>query len=194
MLTNELKRRFHPDVRRVRSRIHTRDGRSLRCRLMNPHDAPLLIDLFDSLSVESKRRRFHYAVDLTPRALVLEEAERLSAVDNRTTAGAVVALENDEGRDRIIGVARLMRPPSEPESPDAEAAIVVRDDYQGQGVGKELLRRMVLLAKAMHVRTIVAEIEADNHSAIMAFRKLGLPTTSTTTHAETTLRISVPYD
>lgn len=194
MIVTPVQRRYRSDIERVRPRFKTRDGRTLRSRLMRPDDASKLIDLFDSLSLESKRRRFHYAVDYTPRYLVLEEAERLATVDNLTTGGAVVALEEVNGVERLVAVARLMRPPDDPDAEDVEAAIVVRDDYQGAGVAHELLRRMVLLARRMRARTIVAEIEADNLSAIMAFRRLDLPTESRTTHGETTLRISVPYD
>jgi L-amino acid N-acyltransferase YncA len=74
----------------------------------------------------------------------------------------------------------------------AEAAIVIRDDYHGQGLGTELLRRLVLLAKQMKVKQMQAVIEADNASAIRLFRELGLPTKSDTSQGETTLIIEMP--
>ncbi len=123
---------------------------------------------------------------------LLEEAERLANVDNRTQGGAVIALEQDADGEHVVGVARLMRPAGQPDAPDVEAAITVRDDYQGRGMGTELLRRMVLLAKRMQAKTIVAEIEADNYAAVRLFRELNLTTVSTTSHGETTMRMEVP--
>jgi acetyltransferase len=186
------------NLRRQPSTFRTHDGRTLHVRLIRPTDAPLLLDLFDRLSPESRRRRFHAAVDHMPRALVQEEAERLADVDNRTNGGAILALERvrekGQNAERAVAVARLMRPSLDPRSPEVESAIVVRDDYQGQGVAKELLRRSVLLARQMRAGVIVAEIEADNYPAIRAYRGLGLPTESSTSHGETTLRIAVPRE
>lgn len=191
---------MRPMVRHERSQsltrfptfFHTRDGRRLYVRLIQESDTALLMDLFERLSPESRRRRFHTAVDHLPRALIEAEADRLADVDNHTIGGAVLALERVDDVERIVGVVRLMRPADDLLAPDVEAGIVVRDDYHGQGVAKVLLRCMVLLAQRMNAETIVAEIEADNHPAIRAFRSLALPTTSSTSHGETVLRIAVP--
>jgi len=172
--------------------ITTRDGTALKCRLMSPADAPLLVDLYNRLSPESRRRRFHYPLDIVDERKLAEESQRLANVDNRTQGGAVVAIEQAADGEHIVAVARLMRPAGEPDAPEVEAAITVRDDYQGRGLGTELLRRMVLLAKRMHAEIIVAEIEADNYAAVRLFRELNLVTVATTTHGETTMRMEVP--
>jgi GNAT superfamily N-acetyltransferase len=173
--------------------IETRDGRRLTARLIRSDDAPLLIDLFERLSSETRRRRFHADVDHLDEASKRRHAQRLVDVDNRTDGGAVLALDSDTaGNEFIVGVARLMRPEGQPDHPEAEAAIVVRDDYQGQGIGTQLLRRMVLLAIRMNVRTILAEIEANNYPALRLFRELGLPTETQTSRAETIMLIQVP--
>jgi acetyltransferase len=192
MFVKQKHGRYKQDINRVRKTFTTRDGRKIRSRLLTPGDAELLIDLFDTLSPEARRRRFHFAADQLGRDAVMDGALRLSNVDNKTRGGAVLALEEFNGVERIVGVARLMRPLDDFDSPDLEAAIVVRDDYQGTGIATELLRRMILLARQMNGKTIVAEIEADNYPAIKLFRELDLPTTSVTSHGETTLRIQVP--
>jgi ribosomal protein S18 acetylase RimI-like enzyme len=68
----------------------------------------------------------------------------------------------------------------------------VRDDLQGQGIGTELLRRMVLLAKQMRLRTIRAVFTSYNESAIQLFRDLRLPYTIDIEHGETEMQIAVP--
>lgn len=171
----------------------TRDGARLRARTVRPDDAGRLVDLFNRLSSESRRRRFHFNPDNLSEELKWSTACALADVDNRTLGGAVAAVEVDAaGEEQIVGVARLGRPPGEPDSPAAEAAVVIRDDYQGRGVGTELLRRMVLLAKQMRLRTIVAVIEADNEAALRVFRNLALPVEVRTSRAETEMRFAVP--
>ncbi|NJN82540.1 MAG: GNAT family N-acetyltransferase [Caldilineaceae bacterium] len=185
--------RYAGEIDKTRPWFKTRDGLTLRSRLIRPDDAPLLLDLFAHLSTETRRRRFHIDVDRVDERTKQQRAVELADVDNRTQGGAVLALTTSEdGSEHIVGVARLARPVGEPDHPEAEAAITVRDDFQRRGVGAELLRRMVLLAKRMQVRTIIAAIEADNHAALRLFRGLALPTEASTHHAETTMRIDVP--
>ncbi len=186
---------YQQEWRRVPPTFWTLDGALLYLRLLRPADAAGLIDLFERLSSEARRRRFHAGADRVSDELKLEAAQQLANVDNRTLGGAVIALERTtEGRERIVGVARLARPADQPHAPQAEAAVVVRDDMQGRGVGTELLRRLVLLARQMHVSSILAVIEADNLPALRVFRNLNLPYQLSVSHGETHMVIQVPQD
>lgn len=169
--------------------LQTRQGLWLHTRLIRPTDAPGLLDLFEKLSPESRRRRFHADVDHLSEEAKQEGAARLAGVDNRTIGGAVLAV--DPRDQAIVGVARLARNGT-PDDPEAEVAIVVRDDFHGQGVGYGLLLRLGPLAAQMGVRSMLAVIDADNYAAISLFRSLGLPTKSSTSQAETILRITLP--
>lgn len=171
----------------------TRQGMRLLLRTVRPDDAGRLVHFFDHLSSETRWRRFRVKADNIDAATKWSNACALVDIDNRTAGGAVLALEIDAtGHETVVGVARLGRPLGEPTGPEAEAAVVVRDDYHRQGVGAELLRRMVLLAKQMGVKIIVANIEADNEPALRVFRKLGLPVVVQTHDAETEMRFTVP--
>lgn len=192
MIRNAINR-YALDLAQAPSWFMTRDGRRLIVRLITAADAPRLLELFERLSPETRRRRFHYDPDHIPEKQKQAIARRMANVDNRTQEGALLAIDVDaEGHEQIVGVARLARPAKQPESPVAEAAIVVRDDFQGQGIATELLWRMVLLAKQMQINTILAQIEADNNAALRVFRALDLPSTVTTEHGETDMYISVP--
>lgn len=187
------RQRYAGSLAKVRPWFKTRDGITLRSRLLQPADAPLLVDFFVRLSSETRRRRFHTDVDRVDDELIHRRSLEMANVDNRTQDGALVATTRDpDGQEHIVGVARLARPAGQPDHPEAEAAITVRDDFHGRGVGTELLRRMVLLAKQMQVKTIIAVMEADNYQAIKLFRELDLPTETHTSHAETEMRIAVP--
>lgn len=186
---------YRQDLRRLPPIFRTRDGKLLYTRLIRPEDAPLLIDLFDNLSADARRRRFRVDADHVTEERKQMMARQLAGVDNRTSGGAVLAIERDaEAGERIVGVARLARPEGQPDDPQAEAAIVVRDDYQGRGVGTELLRRMMLLAKLMELESVLAIIEANNVRTLRVFRNLNLPASVTTSRAETHMVIQVPRE
>ena len=184
-----------PSIRwpkRIQRTFTTRDGEALTMRLMKPADAELLEKLFYQLSPESRWRRFHMITDHLPQPEVSRRARSLADVDNRVEAGAIVAVRGKGTEAEIVGVVRLARSPGQPDSPEAEAAVVVRDDYQGQGVGAELLRRMVVLARRMKVRKIVAVFQPDNDVAIRLFRRVGLPYKLTATHGASKMYLDAP--
>jgi RimJ/RimL family protein N-acetyltransferase len=192
MLYKQNVERYKTTLRNVSPRFTTRKGIKLTMRLMRPSDASLLIDFYRRLSPETRRRRFHVIVENLSEEVVQQRSRELADVDNKTLSGAVIATYKDAQGEHIVGSVRLARDPSTPDSPEAEAAIVVRDDFQGHGVGTELMRRLVLLAKQMNVKTIVAVFQPDNEDAIRIFREVNLPYTTSVDHGETILRLQLP--
>lgn len=183
-------RRYATSIDRVRRWFKTTDGVRVNSRLIRAEDSSALVEFYRRLSPESRRRRFHtYGDNFTEQAMY-ERASYLANVKNDRERGAVVAMIEEDGVERIIGVSRLAR--LSPESDVVEAAVVVRDDFHGRGVGRELLRRLVLLAKRMEAKTILAIIQVDNRAAIRAFRGLDLPTVTDVSRGEMEMYISVP--
>ncbi len=194
MLYKQNIERYKTTLKKVSPRFTTRSGIKLTLRLMRPSDAPLLIEFFHLLSPESRRRRFHIGVENVSDELIRQRSAELADVDNMTVTGAVVAVYKDAKGEHIVGSVRLARDPATPQSPEAEAAVVVRDDFQGQGVGSEMMRRLVLLAKQMRVKTIVAVFQPDNEDAIRIFREMNLPYTTSINHGETILKLQMPSE
>lgn len=184
--------RYKTSLRNASPNFTTRSGRKVKLRLMRPNDAKMLIEFFHHMSPETRRRRFHTGTENVSDELVLQRAMELASVDNKELMGAVIALYHAKEGEQIVGSVRLARDPATPNAPEAEAAVVVRDDFQGEGLGTELMRRLVLLAKHMHVKTIVANFQPDNEGAIRLFREINLPYTTTIDHGETTLRLEMP--
>lgn len=192
-LVRQNPERYDQTLDSVSPTFLTRDGYRLYSRLIDPCDADALLAFFERLSTRTRRRRFHTDADhLTPE-LKKELARKLCSVDNRTNGGAVLAIDRvADGSERIVGVARIARPYGQEDCGTVEAAVVVQDDFQGRGVGTELLFRLVLLAKQMQVQTMVAEFEPTNQAAIRLFREINLPTVISAHQGETMLKISVP--
>jgi acetyltransferase len=166
----------------------SKDGYWLYLRLIQPEDHPRLLYLFDRLSSEARRQRFHANVDHLSAETIDHHAYDFATVDNLQNGGAVVALDYRGVGQKIVGVMRL----GAPESGVAEIAVVVRDDFQGRGVGRALLQRLPTLARRMGVHTVVAEIESDNLPALRLFRRLAFPTIRHTHRGVTELHITLP--
>jgi acetyltransferase len=79
---------------------------------------------------------------------------------------ALVA-ETDDGE--IIGVGRLTQ---DPQRDEAEFALIVSDDYQGEGIGTELLRRLVTVGEDEHIDRITADILRQNRAMQHVCEKL----------------------
>ena len=137
------------------------DGRGVSVRPIRPDDAPALVALHRRLSPETVRRRFFGLVPELPPPL----AERLATVDGTDRAALVAEVE-----DRLVAVARY----DVVEPGVAEIAVVVADDHQHHHLGTLLLERLLDVARAHDVRTVVADVLADNGPMLATLRDLGL--------------------
>ncbi len=179
------------DPERFTGRFRARDGQEVRVRLIRPEDWPLLVDLFHHLSPEARWRRFHTAIEDPDPAFVEEMARRLAQVDNQGQGGAVLALVPRGSAEILVGVGRLGRPPEALDSPEAEVAIVVRDDWQGQGVGTVLAALLIPLARRMGVQELWALTQADNAPLFQVIQGLESALEMHTSAGETEIRVRV---
>ncbi len=162
-------------------RFWTRDGREVIIRPVRPEDASRMVDFLLHLSPETRYRRFHtYLPNLNDESLLERAGETVSVLPERGIA--LVALVNDE----IVGSARCMR---EDETPLAEAAVVVRDDYQQRGIGTQLLLELVNRARRVGITHLYAYIQPDNLRILDILNKANLPTH--TRLEDTLLRVEV---
>ncbi len=145
------------------------DGTQATIRPIRPDDADHLQDTFSRLSMETIYQRFH----AFKKELSDEEAHSLATVDyDSRMAFVAVCLQN--GRDTVVGVARYSQ--LDTKHPDvAESAVVVQDDYQGRGLGKLLLRRLVEYARAKGIRHLRGYMQVGNDRMLYLVKSSGLP-------------------
>jgi RimJ/RimL family protein N-acetyltransferase len=124
----------------------------LRLRLIRPDDEPRLVTLYGRLSRHTAYQRFFAAMQRLP----LDWAHFLANVDYRARLALVV--EDPRGGE-LIAVGRYE--PSD-QADVAEVAFVVQDAWQGKGLGRLLLRELLLAAEARGIRRFRAYVLADN--------------------------------
>jgi acetyltransferase len=86
------------------------------------------------------------------------------------TGRGASASQPTPGAPAILGVARLSRLPWKDE---AEFALLVSDQFQRQGLGTELLRRLLQVARRERIRRVVGFISPENQPMLQIARRLG---------------------
>ncbi len=149
--------------------IILKDGRQMVIRPICPDDADDLQATFQRLSIQSIYMRFlSFKKELSD-----EEAHQLATVDYNLRM-AFVAVYNENGTDIVTGVARYcILDPQHPET--AEAAVVVVDEYQGLGIGKQLLKRLVLYARSKGIEIMRGNLQVGNDRMLTLVKNSGLP-------------------
>lgn len=134
--------------------VQLRNGRCVRVRPIRPEDKLLLADGHKRLSPETIQRRF-----LAPKPKLSQaELRYLTEVDG-CDHFALVAVRCDRP-DFLLAVARFVRLEDDPAT--AEAAIVVADPLQRQGLGKNLALMLADEARARGIQRFQATFLADN--------------------------------
>jgi acetyltransferase len=150
-------------------------------------DTEQLVELLTKLSEQARQLRY-----MAPRPLFGElawaEAARMACrqTHNHLT---LIALFQDAEPQQVIAVAELIRDEHSPRLP--ELAVVVRDDHQGQGLGRALVERLVEHARSCGIDSIRADLLAENHAMLGLLRGLGLPLRSTTRYGEIEVIVSI---
>jgi GNAT superfamily N-acetyltransferase len=149
---------------------HTlKDGTQIVIRPIRPDDAGDLQDTFQRLSTESIYLRFHSIKKELPD----EEARFLASVDYSSRM-AFVAICKENDRDIVVGVARYaLIDMGHPEK--AESAVVVVDEYQGRGIGKLLLWRLVNYARTKGIHFLRGNLQIGNDRMLELVKRSKLP-------------------
>ena len=138
------------------------DGRTVWVRPIQPDDKARVQDGLRRLSEQAIRRRF---LSAKPR-FTAAELRYLTEVDGHDH----IALVAVDGAGDLVGVARCVRFPDRPDT--AEMAIVVGDELQGKGLGRELAHRLADAALAHGVRYFAATLLGENLAARRLIRTM----------------------
>jgi acetyltransferase len=152
------------------SQFAMKNGTEITLRLIRPDDESLMTKFHQTLSDHSVYMRYFCSLSLRSR-VSHERLVKVCHVD-RDREMAIVADHKDKatGEHQILGVGRLIKLR---EQHEAEVAILVADQHQKQGLGTELLRRAVQIARKEKLSKVSAKMLRDNFAVQSIFKKLG---------------------
>jgi len=147
-----------------------RDGSQVTIRPIRPEDEPLMVKLHETLSDQSVYLRYFCSLSLS-RRIAHERLLKICFGDYDREMALVAELTDPLTRDRrIIGVGRLSKLHGRNE---AEVAVLVSDKYQKHGLGYELLRRVIGVARDEKLSQVSAEMLTDNVAMQIVMKRLG---------------------
>jgi acetyltransferase len=136
-----------------------KNGTPVVIRPIRPEDEPLMVKFHGTVSDRSVYLRYFHMESLSSRV----DHERLFQkcfIDyDREMALVADYLNPETGEHEILGVARLTKTIGER---DAEVAVLVSDAKQGQGIGTELLGRLIEVARGERLERVIANILPEN--------------------------------
>jgi RimJ/RimL family protein N-acetyltransferase len=152
------------DAATASRQVKLRDGSAVLIRPVRRTDASLLADGFARLSERSRWTRF------LGRKNTLTEADLRYFTDvDHHDHEALGALDHVRGGG--VGIARYVRDREDRHA--AEIAVTIADDWQGRGLGSELLARLSDRACQEGIRRFTAVVAADNAAANGLLRNSG---------------------
>ena len=140
-------------------------------RPIKPEDEPLLVKFHETLSEESVYNRYFQALKLSQR-VAHERLTRICFNDYDREIALVAELKAAKKGDerKILGVGRL----SKQHAPgEAEFAVLVSDEWHEQGLGTELLKRLIEIGRDEKLTKLSGQVLADNHEMHHICRKVG---------------------
>jgi acetyltransferase len=152
-----------------------RSGRQVIIRPIRAEDEPLMQRFHVELSDRSVYLRFLSPMLLSER-VTHERLSRVCHCDYAREIALVVEGEND-GVQAIFAVGRLSKFRGDDE--EARMSMLVSDKYQSEGLGMELVRRLIIAAKHEKIKRVVAVMSKENESMQKLCRKAGFSSIAT---------------
>jgi acetyltransferase len=147
-----------------------KDGNEVTIRPIRPEDEPALVRFHETLSERTVYLRYFHLMNLEQR-IQHERLTRICFIDYDREMALVAERRNPEtGESEILGVGRAMKIHG---TTEAEVAVVISDQWQGRGLGKELLARLLIVGADEKLSKLTADILPDNRGIMRICEKLG---------------------
>ena len=147
-----------------------KDGTEVVIRPISAEDEMPMRGFHESLSDKTVYMRYLSPMLLSTRT-THERLARMTHNDYDREIALVVEGENEEGEKAILGVARLSKLRGTDE--EARFTMLISDRYQGKGLGKELLTRIIKIGRDEKMKRIIALMSPDNEAMKRLCRTVG---------------------
>jgi acetyltransferase len=160
---------IRPYPRQYISQWKMRNGEVVNIRPIRPEDEPLMVKFHETLSEQSVYFRYFHLIKLGSRVRH-ERLTRICFIDYDREIALVVEHQNQQTQTpEILAVGRLSKLHG---TNSAEFSILVCDRYQYQGIGTQLLNKILQIAHQEQLHTITAEILRENQAMQKICEKL----------------------
>jgi acetyltransferase len=134
-----------------------KDGTPALIRPIRPEDEPAMIVFHETLSERSVYLRYFHMEKLSERVAHDRLIQKCFIDYDREMA--LVAVRAANGGQEILAIGRLSKNAG---TREAEVAVLVTDKFQRQGLGMEILRRLIAVARDEKLESIEANTLAEN--------------------------------
>jgi acyl-CoA hydrolase/GNAT superfamily N-acetyltransferase len=148
--------------------LELEEGGKVFLRPLKLTDEGMLRDLFYKLSPKSIHYRFFQMIQSMPH----KKLQEFLRIDYEADMALVALTSAVEGEAEMLAIAHYLK---NPRTNFAEAAFLVRDDWQGRGIGTALLRGLVDAARQQGIAGFLADVLADNERMLKVFHRCGFP-------------------
>jgi acyl-CoA hydrolase/GNAT superfamily N-acetyltransferase len=147
----------------LETRFEGANGDVILVRPITPTDEQLIQDMFYRSSEQTIYMRFFSSLKSLPH----KQAQLFVDVDNRQHL-ALAATVHEAEREVIVGVGRYHLDPA---TNYADCAFMVRDDWQDQGIGRYLVKRLIEVARQYGVSGFTADVLMQNTAMMHVFHQ-----------------------
>jgi acetyltransferase len=160
---------------------------TLTIRPIRPEDEPAMVGFHQGLSERSVYLRYFSPLKLQQR-VAHSRLLRICFNDYDREIALVAERSLGKGRYEILGVCRLSKLQG---SSAAEFAVVVTDQWQNKGLGTELTKRLVQMARNEKLTRLIAYTLMENHYMQATCRKLGFEVKRSAAENECVIEMSL---
>jgi acetyltransferase len=136
---------------------------------IRPEDEPLLIRFHQKLSERSVYLRYFQPLKLKQRT-AHERLTRICFIDYNREMALVAERKNEAGEPELLAIGRLSKTHGRDEG---ELAAVAIDDAQRKGLGTELYRRLIEVARGDKLKKLISVILPENREMRALCTRLG---------------------
>jgi acyl-CoA hydrolase/GNAT superfamily N-acetyltransferase len=147
--------------------IEVKDQKKLFCRPLKLTDESLVRELFYELSPDTIHYRFFHMIKSMPH----KKLQDLLRVDYVQNMAMVVLTDSSEG-GKMVAIAHYH---NDAQTNLAQSSFLVRDDWQGQGIGRCLLNSLTKYAMGAGIGGFTAEVLSHNSGMLRVFHHCGFP-------------------
>ncbi|HEY5911733.1 MAG TPA: bifunctional acetate--CoA ligase family protein/GNAT family N-acetyltransferase [Verrucomicrobiae bacterium] len=164
-----------------------KSGPQVTIRPIRPEDEPAMVVFHETLSERSVYLRYFTALKLQQR-VAHSRLLRICFNDYDREVALIAERNLGKGKYEILGVARMSKVHG---SDAAEFAVVVTDKYQNKGLGTELTKRLIDIARNEKLKKLIAYTLLENHEMQKMCTKLGFQVTRATQDSECVIEMNL---